>query len=130
MVRFQTLTKTSQGFRKADRQGKFVPERRCTNTGLYLGSYIILTVLMTLARGVVRQRSDQVTCTRGSGCMHDRQYTHGTILCLLLRVQGDGQSRFIPVHRSLVVQFHSGKPRIMKSVTKRQCLSDRKANVW
>ena len=30
---FQTLTKTSQGFRRADRQGKFVPERRkhCVN---------------------------------------------------------------------------------------------------
>ena len=27
---FQTLTKTSPGFRRADRQGKFVPERRCT----------------------------------------------------------------------------------------------------
>ena len=30
-VRFQTLTKTCQGFRRADKQGKFVPERRCTN---------------------------------------------------------------------------------------------------
>ena len=30
-VRFQTLTKIRQGFRRADRQGKFVPERRCTN---------------------------------------------------------------------------------------------------
>ena len=31
-MHFQTLTKTSQGFRRPDRQGKFVPERRCANT--------------------------------------------------------------------------------------------------
>ena len=29
-MRFLTLTKTSQAFRRADKQGKFVPERRCT----------------------------------------------------------------------------------------------------
>ena len=54
-MRFQTLTKTSQGFRRADRQGEFVPERRCTNTE-NSGSGLSLALIGADKRGPLLKR--------------------------------------------------------------------------